>query len=216
MQNSFLGHEVVRQILIVLQGFSPAPRGDWGWFLRKITDICVKAMRHLVVTYYRNPQLRTSMDRAQTLVRLYVEEAFHRVLYHTDSPILRQAYCSLMVSMRDLELSALPYEGFFTTFNEDFVRRLGAAVHRNEGTTLENLASYPSVMLFPELRVEIFSLMSVRIAPNTIAMNHAEIKALIEANGSSLEPGEATEGHEGPSVFADLFADEDNQAARST
>ena len=121
--------------------FSPDPL---GWMMRKCIDMRVRNLRQpvpgeatednednenndcndnlfanetLVVTYYRNSQLRTWLDRAPTLVRLYVEEAFHRI---------------------------------------------------------------------------------------------------IEANGGSLEPGEATVGYEGPSVFADFFADEDNQAARST
>ena len=30
MQEGFMGHEVVRQMCILIEGFSPPPRGDWG------------------------------------------------------------------------------------------------------------------------------------------------------------------------------------------
>jgi hypothetical protein len=42
MEDGYLGHEVVRQIGNLLEAFSPPPRGDWGWFLRRSQDIAVR------------------------------------------------------------------------------------------------------------------------------------------------------------------------------
>ena len=218
MQNSLLGHEVVRQIIMIIQGFCPATRGDWGCFLRKCIGIGVKAVRHLVATYYGAGYLGKMMERATSVVRLYFEEAFHRLLYLTKKPLRKAAYCSILVWTRRLEADLLSSEyegyGFFTTFTEDFVRRLGEKVLRNERITLADLPSIQSVMRAPEFRAEVYSLMAVTAAPGMIMMSRDEIKARIEATGSCLGDDECIEatgsrlgddertaGTEGPSVF---------------
>ena len=161
------------------------------------------------------------MERATSVVRLYFEEAFHRLLYLTKKPLRKAAYCSILVCTRRLEADLLSSEyegyGFFATFTEDFVRRLGEKVLRNERITLADLPSIQSVMRAPEFRAEVYSLMAVTAVPLTIVMSRDEIKACIEATGSRLGDDERTAGTEGPSVFAGLFEDEaaSNEAAGS-
>ena len=51
METEFLGHEVVRQVGMLIDGFRPVPYGDWGWFMRSAQDIAVRTLRHLVRIY---------------------------------------------------------------------------------------------------------------------------------------------------------------------
>ena len=64
MEGEFLGHEVVRQIGLLLTSFTPPPMGDWGWLLRQAQDIGVRTMRQLV-RYYLRERERESEAEAQ-------------------------------------------------------------------------------------------------------------------------------------------------------
>jgi len=112
MEEGFLGHEVVRQIGNLIAGFSPPPRGDWGWFLRRSQDIAVRTLRQLIHKYGRhhNEDVGLFEVRAMFVVRLYVEEAFHRELRDCPTPMRKAALCSFMVTMRNLERHTLLQE----------------------------------------------------------------------------------------------------------
>lgn len=213
MEQSFMGHEVMRQIMICLEAFSPPPRGDWGWMLRKCTDIGVRALRQLVSIYHKNGEDTVRfMERAMQLVRLYYEEAFHRTLLGAEGAVRKASYCNLMVSMRSLEIDTLAGDhtamGMFWTFSEGFVTMLALKVKRGEATSLENLPSYEGVMRSADMRVETFSLMLVRVIPESITMSNAEIRDLIEANGGHVDASEELGGTEEPSRFERIFSDE--------
>jgi len=112
MEEGFLGHEVVRQIGNLIAGFSPPPRGDWGWFLRRSQDIAVRTLRQLVHKYGRhhNEDVGLFEVRAMFVVRLYIEEAFHRELRDCPTPMRKAALCCFMVTMRNIEHHTLPQE----------------------------------------------------------------------------------------------------------
>ena len=74
MEAEYLGHEVVRQYVIALMDFSPPPRGDWGWMLRKCQDIAVRQLRQLQKLYSKSGS-EIFEERAIHIVRLYLEEA---------------------------------------------------------------------------------------------------------------------------------------------
>jgi hypothetical protein len=213
MAEAFMGHEVVRQIAIHMERFSPPPRGDWGWMLRKCTDIGVRTLRQLVKVYHRGTEdMRAFLERAMQLVRLYFEEAFHRTLMGAEGSLRKSAFCAMMVTMRAFEIDTLPSEhstlGMFWTFSEDFVRMLAMKIGRHEVTSIEVLPSYEGVMKSADMRVEAFSLMLVRVLPSSIAMSNAEIKERIEANGGAVEDSVQLGGSEGPSRFIECFPDE--------
>jgi hypothetical protein len=111
-QDGYLGHEVVRQIENLLEAFSPAPRGDWGWFLRRSQDIAVRTLRQLIDRYGHRSQeqLGNFEVRAMHIVRLYIEEAFRRQLVDSETPVLKSALCGFMVSMRNIEHNTLPQD----------------------------------------------------------------------------------------------------------
>ena len=73
MAARFLGHEVVRTVSMQFESFSPPPRGDWGWLLRKVLDIGVKTLRQLVRCYYKGLEnMSDFLVRANHLVRLFL------------------------------------------------------------------------------------------------------------------------------------------------
>ena len=103
MESEYLGPEVVRRVMQLIDGFSPPPRGDWGWFLRSAMDINVKTMRQLIRIYGLNESREQFHMRGISLMRLYMEEAFHRCLLSTDDPLRKAALSSMMVAMRIFE-----------------------------------------------------------------------------------------------------------------
>ena len=213
MEESFMGHEVVRQISTHIEAFSPPPRGDWGWLFRKCTDIGVRTLRQLVKCYHRGPEdVSSFLQRAMHLVSLYFEEAFRRTLMGAEGSLRKSALCAMMVTMRAFEIDTLPSQhstlGMFWSFSEDFVRMLAMKIGRNEVTSLEDLPSYEGVMKSADMKVEAFSLMLVRVLPSSIAMSNAEIKERIEANGGAVEDSVQLGGSEGPSRFIECFPDE--------
>ena len=81
MEQGYLAHEVLRQVRSNLRHFAPPPRGSWSWLMRTVTDLCVRFMRQLWLIYFRNQENEDQfMGRVWALVRLVVEEAWHRNL----------------------------------------------------------------------------------------------------------------------------------------
>ena len=91
MEAEYLGHEVVRQITMLLTSFSPAPRGDWGWLWRQALDIGVRTMRQLVKSYLRHEAKDEFMARAYKMVRLFFEEGWRRALMGCKNNMMRPA-----------------------------------------------------------------------------------------------------------------------------
>ena len=112
MEEAFLGHEVVRQIGILLEGFSPPPRGDFGWLLRRTQDIGTRTLRQLIAKYGQvgHEAIGAFEVRAMHVVRLYIEEAVHRQLLSCETDMQKAAFCSLMESMRNFEEHTIPQD----------------------------------------------------------------------------------------------------------
>ena len=88
------------------------------------------------------------------------------------------------------------------------MRNLAGKVGLGEATSLEMLPSYVRVQASVDLRYEVNSLMDVRTLASSIVMSQAEVRELIEANGSAVGDNEEVSGIEGDSVFLPLFPDE--------
>ena len=218
-QGSYLGSEVVEVLMWKILKFTPPPKGKWGWLLRTCTDIGLLTLRQLLHTYLKDGDQRAFIVRmALDVVRLYLEEAFRRVLVRTRDPLRKAAFCSLMLTMKNLEMISMPQSacdmGFFQTFTAAEVDSLAGKVHIFRHSRVMDCISYGKVM-DSEMRMEAFSLYDVCTLPNAIAMSHAEIVELIEAHGGHLGDDERTDGTEGRSIFAALFCDEaaSNEAA---
>ena len=56
MHSDLKGHEAVRHFMQYLSNFSPPPRGDWGWVMRKCHDLSVSSLRMLVQLYLKGRQ----------------------------------------------------------------------------------------------------------------------------------------------------------------
>ena len=211
MESEYLAHEVVRQIMSLITTWIPAPRGDWGWLLRRCTDIGVRQLRQLTRYYMRSgEELKSFAMQAVTLVRLFFEEAFHRCLVGARWG-MRSSLCSILTTMKEFEEDTLTRNasdfGFFWTFSEANVRRIAEKVARNETTSVEDMPSWPEVNAMPLLKLEASSLMLVRVVPSSIKMSRREVKTIIEARGKPLTEEEMSKlpGCEGPSVFEDIF-----------
>ena len=216
MENGYLGHEVVRQLMQIIEGFCPPPFGDWGFMMRKAQDIAVRTLRELVKVYDKGFEGTESfMVRAVHLMRLYVEEAFHRCLLSCEGSVRKSALCSLMVTMRHFEADTLPEVsqslGIFTTLTEENVRSIAMKVSLFEDTSIEMLPSYGEVMKSADLKVEAFSLKLLRTSSASIVMSKEEVKVLIEANGCTVPEDAELPGLEVPSAFAPIFSGEDQR-----
>ena len=53
MDQELLAHEAMRHLMGLLSEWSPAPRGDFSWLHRRMTDVGVRYMRQLVKYYLR-------------------------------------------------------------------------------------------------------------------------------------------------------------------
>jgi len=211
MEEGFLGHEVVRQIGILLEAMSPPPRGDWGWFVRRCQDIAVRTLRQLIAKYgNRSAEPLGNFEvRAMHIVRLYIEEAVHRHLLGLETPMGKAGACSFMLTMRNIEENTIPQDaktlGIFTTFTEANLRDLALRMARGETTTVEHMPSYAEAMRNMDMKHEVFSLIPVRVEPRLIAMTRAEVRAMIEASGRPLRAEARVPGHAGPSAFGHIF-----------
>ena len=209
MWQDALGHEMMRQFAQLIEDFSPPPRGDWGWLLRRAKDMGTRGVRQLMKTYHQPFEGITSfLERAMAVVRLFLEEAFHRCLLSDASGMRKRALCALMVTMRTFEAEMIPPKhaslGIFYTFTELAVLRMAVRVNSGKDTSIEMCPSYEAAMK-SEMRVEVVSLMLVRPMPTLIAMTQAEVRALLEHNDDELFEGEAVPGKDGASAFDDLF-----------
>ena len=206
MTSEFLGHEVVRIVYQVLEEFKPQPVGDWGYMMRKITDISVQTMRQLMTIYGKTELSEVFHLRAMSLVRLYIEEAFHRLLegIGKEEKLRKMGLCSLMVTMKKVEARTLGEDhplGVFATFSEDNVRKLAIAIEKGD-SGLEDCPSWNEVSLHADLKFEAFSLKRVRVDANDVLMTKSEVAAVIEGAGGKLWEGCELPGHEGPSLFS--------------
>ena len=205
MWQDVLGHEFMRRFAQLIEGFSPPPRGDWGLLLRKAEDMGTRGLRQLIKLYYDPTEdFKTFLERAISVVRLFIEEAFRRCLSSEASGMRKRALCGLMVTMRNFEAEMIPKKhvaslGIFYSFNKLAVRRMAVRVH-----SVWTCPSYEAAMT-SEMRVELVSLMIARPWPSLFAMTHAEVRALIEHNNDELLEGEAVPGKDSVSVFDDLF-----------
>ena len=177
--------------------------------MRRAEDMGTLGVRQLIKTYHDPIEDITSfLERAMAVVRLFLEEAFHRCLLSDASGMRKRALCALMVTMRNFEAEMIPTQhaslGIFYTLTEAAVMRMAVRVNSDEVTSIEMCPSYEAAMK-SEMRVEVVSLMLVRPVPNLIAMTQAEVRALIEHNDDELFEGEAVPGKDGVSAFGDLF-----------
>jgi len=212
MEEAYLGHEVVRQVCMCLEQFCPEPFGDWGWFLRKVTDIGVKTVRQLVKVYgVHEEDMPNFLLQANKLMRLYIEEAFHRCLLATEEPRRRRAYCGLMVTLRNLECATLTQDlngmSIFATFTVHNVETMGVRVRDKQLTSISELPSYAEVMRSPILRQEVFSLLVVRKPEGFLMMAKDEVQDLLEANGCIIEAQTVVPGRREGSRFLEVFPD---------
>ena len=216
MYSDVLGHEMVRQLCIVIDGFVPPPRGDWGYLLRKVRNLCTIGVRQLIKYYYNgtHERIESFMMRAMFVMHLYVEESFHRCLKAAKSPVRRRALCTLMLTMKKIEQMVYPEEckdlRCFSTFSEFVVRAIAEHVEKPyEDTNIEYCWSY-HVAMRTEMKMEVLSLLEMTDVPSeAIEMTRDEVKALIEHNKcDDIQDGEKVPGREGQSRFAELFADE--------
>ena len=91
------------------------------------------------------------------------------------------------------------------------MRSMAKQVASGVTTSIEMCPSFAEVMRYPDMRVEAFSLMLVRVMPSSIVMSKAEVKHIIETiAGEELGEEELAmlPGTEGPSPFEDIFKDE--------
>ena len=150
------------------------------------------------------------------LVRLIVEEAWHRCLLAAEDPSIKSALCALANTMRDIEEDTLGTDasdlGMFWTLTEANVMRVATKVGKGETTSIEDMPSWQEVRQLPEMKLEAFSPMLVRVQPSAIKMSRDEVRAVLEANhpGVPLTEDEVREieeniPHEGPSAFAKCF-----------
>ena len=102
--------------------------------------------------------------------------------------------------------------GMFWTLSKANVMRVATKVGKGETTSIEDMPSWQEVRQLPEMKLEAFSLMLVRVQPSAIKMSRDEVRAVLEANhpGVPLTEDEVRVieeniPHEGPSVFAKCF-----------
>ena len=99
METEFMGHEVVRQIMGLMATWSP--HGEFGWLMRKSQDIAVRTLRQLR-RLYKGPEEENFEEKAMNVVRLYIEESFHRTLLCYEKAELRAAMSSMMLTTHSL------------------------------------------------------------------------------------------------------------------
>ena len=81
----------------------------------------MRFVRQLALYYLRNNEDEDRfLRRAWVLVRLVVQEAWHRNLREARGVVMRSALCSLMLAMKDCEVNTLgndaPEWGLFWNF----------------------------------------------------------------------------------------------------
>ena len=210
MESEFLGHEVVRQLMSLMASWDF--RGDWGWLLRNCQDIAVRTLRQLQRLYGKGVEEgKIFEDEAMHLVRLYLEESYHRTLLTYEKPSMRAAMSSMMLTMHRFEEKMMSGAGvpmemrFFSTMTEDNMKKIAALV-RFKTMTVQRLPSFVAVMSCTSMRHEVFSLIPCEVTKDMVAMTKDEQVALIEEQDGKLKKGgEFKMLNEGPSLFEDIF-----------
>ena len=210
MESEFLGHEVVRQLMSLMASWDF--RGDWGWLLRNCQDIAVRTLRQLQRLYGKGVEEgKIFEDEAMHLVRLYLEESYHRTLLTYEKPSMRAAMSSMMLTMHRFEEKMMSGAGvpmemrFFSTMTEDNMKKIAALV-RFKTMTVQRLPSFVAVMSCTSMRHEVFSLIPCEVTKDMVAMTKDEQVALIEEQDGKLKKGgEFKMVNEGPSLFDDIF-----------
>ena len=219
MEHDYEAHEVLRIFQTLLSDFLPAPRGDWGWLIRKLWDVDVRGVRAVTKVYDVEQRAAAGwvkigeefQDRAMHISRLLLEEALRRTLMHGDplDKMSVKAQRSLMVTLRTIEISSVG--GFagnmslFRTFTPENVKRVAHAVLRQESTMRGN-ASFDEVLRQADLKFEIVSLMGVKVEPEAIAMTQPELKHPITTKRQKVADYGAAPGITGDSgLFEDIF-----------
>ena len=175
--------------------------------MRSARDICVRTLGQLMNAYHKGGEpLQVFMKRAMALMRLYLEEGFHRcLLAAVDDSLRMAALCSLMATLRNFEAETLTEDlggmGLFVTFTEANLKNIGKKVKEGEATSVELMPSYIEVVSYVDMRVEAFSLKVVRASPSSIVMSKKEVRALIDGLGGKISEGRIVPGREGPSPF---------------
>ena len=75
--------------------------------MRKSQDLAVRPTRLLMKTYEKFEASEVFHLRAMSLARLYVEEAFYRLLLGAEEPMRKAALSSLMATMKVIEEGTL-------------------------------------------------------------------------------------------------------------
>ena len=156
MRDRFLTHELLRQLGICIESFSPPPRGSWCWMLRQMRDYSVDALRTLIEVYLRAGSTETVaefVDRGMVVVRLCLEEALSRELQgrRGEDPVQMRSYLSMMLSLHVLEENNHPEVAMnlrsFSTLTEGALRTMGQQV-RSGTISLRVLPSFEQAMRF--------------------------------------------------------------------
>ena len=132
------------------------------------------------MAYYLRPheEVELFLSRAMRLMRLYIEEAWHRVMLTETNRLRRRSLSSLMVTMRSFEADMIPELqmslGIFYTFTLANVREMSRKIASEvEETSIEMCPSYEGVM-DSEMRLEVISLMLVKDEPPAMMMTQDE------------------------------------------
>ena len=172
---------------------------------RKMTDLGVILYRQMVRVYGRDV-------RAFHLVRLLNEETLRRCLLGSGDSVRKSSFCTLALTLRKVEVKTMNLEMNtereevlqWSTLCEDNVTKIAKAVAECK-SSLEFLPSFESVMSQRDLRIEVLSLMEVKVPPEAIAMSQEEVRRCIEVNGSHVDEGASIPGIAEQSSFAAIF-----------
>ena len=210
MSSNLLSYEMVRMIESVVGGLRPM--ADMGWGLRQIEDWATKFVRTLVSAYrHESEPFERTMSKAYSVMRVVIEEAIHRTLMsYRSSEVMRAAYCSLVLTLRNLESlrkssQAFEQVGLFVHLSEVPLAELNKKVGE-DASSLEGLPSFNEVLKddFGPMRYELFSLSSFSDEEKKVAncMSFAEASMLqTQAGGKiyyELENDETKGWRQGP------------------
>ena len=161
MSDEFVAYEVVRQFGSALSSFR-AVGGDFGWLLRSVRDIAIKAVRALS-KYYPRPE-GEAVRTGYVIMRFLMEEALRREMPGPEDPAngtLTQAYLNLVRTMREMEARILndrEREVFlWTTFTDENLALLLRSCEQNASSVRVN-PSYNEAMNLEPVKHELLSL----------------------------------------------------------
>ena len=156
--------------------------------------------------------------RMNKVVKLYFEEAWHRVMLGAEGEderevgILRAALCSFVTTLQGIELQTMGKIhaeecGIYQSFTENNVRQLSLKVARGK-TSVEDMPSWREVVKMRDIRHEVVSLMTVKFFEADITFSKRELRTLIENNEKRrLRPHEVSklEGTDEASPYEAVF-----------